>query len=120
MTFDIATPGGDPSVLILIGELDLATVPMLNDHIDRLVKAGHRRILLDLSQLSFCDSAGLGGFVRGNNLCTDAGGWLRLTEASGKVARTLAVTGLDTFLATDPGPTNRTRTGVDGHSHGSV
>ncbi|WP_329108755.1 STAS domain-containing protein [Micromonospora sp. NBC_01699] len=115
MTFTIVTGGSaDPAVLALAGELDLASVGRLNDRVDQLLDAGRHRILLDLSALSFCDSTGLGGFVRGNNLCTDAGGWLRVTGATGGVARVLAATGLAEFLAPEPEatgpasePTNR-------------
>ncbi|MEV4628160.1 STAS domain-containing protein [Micromonospora sp. NPDC049523] len=109
MTFTIATGGSDdPAVLRLAGELDLATVVQLNDQVDQFLETGHHRILLDLSELTFCDSTGLGGFVRGNNLCTDAGGWLRVTGATGVVARVLAATGLDTFLAPEPESTGLT------------
>jgi anti-anti-sigma factor len=112
MTFTIVTGGSaDPAVLLLGGELDLATVPQLDDRIDQLLEAGRHRILLDLSALSFCDSTGLGGFVRGNNLCTDAGGWLRVTGATGVVARVLAATGLGEFLAPEP-----ETTGPNGHA----
>ena len=105
MTFTIATSSNrDPSVLHLAGELDLATVAQLHDAIDRLVEAGQHRLLLDLSALSFCDSTGLAGFIRGNNLCTDSGGWLRVTGGTGGVARVLAATGLDDVLAGDPSP----------------
>ncbi|WP_329100903.1 STAS domain-containing protein [Micromonospora sp. NBC_01699] len=116
MTFTIVTSGEDPSVLLLDGELDLATLPQLNDRVDRLVEVGRTRILLDLSGLSFCDSTGLGGFVRGNNLCTDAGGWLRVVGANGGVARVLAATGLDRFLAPEPQGARPTgdRAGDDG------
>ncbi|MFY1692804.1 STAS domain-containing protein [Plantactinospora sp. WMMB782] len=94
MAFTTATSGEDPSLIFLEGELDLATVPQLNDRIDQLLETGHPHIVLDLSQLSFCDSTGLSAFVRGSNLCVDAGGWLRVTGATSVVARVLTVTGL--------------------------
>ncbi|MGV9767470.1 STAS domain-containing protein [Micromonospora tulbaghiae] len=65
---------------------------------DRLVAEGHRELLLDLTELTFCDSTGIAAFVRGDNLVAADGGWLRLTGATGRVARVLQVTGLAEVL----------------------
>ncbi|MEV0002839.1 STAS domain-containing protein [Micromonospora sp. NPDC050980] len=85
--------------LRLAGELDLSTAGELNAVIDRLVAGGRRELLLDLTELTFCDSTGIAAFVRGDNLVAADGGWLRLTGASGPVARVLQVTGLAEVLA---------------------
>jgi anti-anti-sigma factor len=42
-----------------VGDLDLATVPMLADHVAQLRKAGYRLLTFDLSDLGFMDSSGL-------------------------------------------------------------
>ena len=42
-----------------IGELDLATAPILSEEIDALRSAGFRHMTLDLSRLDFIDSTGL-------------------------------------------------------------
>ncbi|MFG2167347.1 STAS domain-containing protein [Micromonospora chersina] len=100
MTFTVthARLDGGPARLRLAGELDLSTAPELTAAIDRLVAEGHRELLLDLTELTFCDSTGIAAFVRGDNLATAAGGWLRITGATGRVARVLAMTGLDDVL----------------------
>jgi len=41
------------------GELDLATVPILEAELAALRQAGFRRLILDLSELGFMDSTGL-------------------------------------------------------------
>ncbi|MGR6319195.1 STAS domain-containing protein [Micromonospora soli] len=84
--------------LQLAGELDLSTAPQLNDAIDRLIAEGRRQLLLDLSQLTFCDSTGIAAFVRGDNLLAADDGWLRVTGATGRVARVLQITGLADLL----------------------
>lgn len=101
MTFTVTfgQRGGGPACLRLAGELDLATAPELNAAIDRLAAEGHRELLLDLAELTFCDSTGIAAFVRGDNLAAAAGGWLRLTGATGRVARVLQVTGLAEVLS---------------------
>ncbi|MET7968980.1 STAS domain-containing protein [Micromonospora sp. NPDC005305] len=105
MTFTVTygRRDGGPACLRLAGELDLATAPELNAAIDRLAAEGHRELLLDLAELTFCDSTGIAAFVRGDNLVTAAGGWLRITGATGRVARVLQVTGLAEVLNHEAG-----------------
>ncbi|WP_431877504.1 STAS domain-containing protein [Micromonospora marina] len=100
MTFTVtyAQRDGGGTCLRLAGELDLGTAGELNSTIDRLVAEGRRELLLDLTDLTFCDSTGLAAFVRGDNLVAADGGWLRLTGATGPVARVLQVTGLAEVL----------------------
>ncbi|MGN9769109.1 STAS domain-containing protein [Micromonospora sp. SD12] len=112
MTFTVtcADRDGGTTRLRLAGELDLSTAPELNAAIDRLVDAGERRLLVDLTELTFCDSTGIAAFVRGDNRVAADGGWLRLTGATGRVDRVLQVTGLAEVLRYDPGradPTTR-------------
>jgi anti-sigma B factor antagonist len=92
--------------LRLVGELDMDTAPQLNDAIDRLATAGQRRFLLDLTELTFCDSTGIAAFIRGNNRVSADGGWLRVTGATGRVARVLDVTGLADVLGYDADPSH--------------
>ncbi|WP_346534645.1 STAS domain-containing protein [Micromonospora sp. DPT] len=88
--------------LRLVGELDMSTVGQLNETIDRLAADGTRHLLLDLAELTFCDSTGIAAFVRGDNRAAADGGWLRLTGATGRVDRVLQVTGLAEVLAYQP------------------
>ncbi|KOX07118.1 anti-anti-sigma factor [Micromonospora sp. NRRL B-16802] len=86
----------------LAGELDMSTAGELTATIDRLAADGERRMLLDLTDLTFCDSTGMAVFVRGDNRAAADGGWLRLTGATGRVDRVLRVTGLAEVLRYQP------------------
>lgn len=97
-TVTYAPRDGGGAWLRLAGELDLSSVPELNAVIDRLTAEGERRLLVDLSQLTFCDSTGIAAFVRGDNRAAADGGWLRVTGATGRVERVLQVTGLAEVL----------------------
>ena len=55
------------------GELDISTAPDLQDALAELTDAP-RRVVVDLSDLEFCDSTGLSVFVRAKNSTDDAGG----------------------------------------------
>ncbi|MEV0157250.1 STAS domain-containing protein [Micromonospora sp. NPDC050686] len=112
MTFTVtyAPHDGGTARLHLAGELDMSSAPELNAAIDRLAAEGARQLLIDLSELTFCDSTGIAAFVRGDNLAAADGGWLRVTGATGRVHRVLQVTGLAGVLSYDPGtpdPTSR-------------
>ena len=45
--------------ILAMGELDIATAPILGEEIDALRSAGFRHLTLDLSSLDFIDSTGL-------------------------------------------------------------
>ncbi|MFG2054720.1 STAS domain-containing protein [Micromonospora sp. NPDC048930] len=99
MTLTVTYAQRDGSACLrLAGELDMSTAPQLNDAIDRLAAEGQRQFLLDLTELTFCDSTGIAAFVRGDNAAAADGGWLRITGATGRVARVLEVTGLAEVL----------------------
>lgn len=90
------------AVLALTGELDMASAPFLQEHIDALVAGGSVRVLVDVAELSFCDSAGLNAFIRGDRLSAGRGGWLRLTGVQGHVARVIELSGLHDVLVFRP------------------
>lgn len=60
---DIHTSGtGEQKVISLIGELDIATVDTFKKGIDDAREGAHE-IILDMAQLSFVDSTGVGGML---------------------------------------------------------
>ncbi len=61
-------------VLALAGELDLATVHRVKAALEDLEHSPPRRLVIDLSALSFLDSTGLAVFVGLSKRCQDNGG----------------------------------------------
>jgi anti-anti-sigma factor len=49
----------DTASIRTVGELDLATVPVLAGHVAQLRQGGCRHVIFDLSDLAFIDSSGL-------------------------------------------------------------
>jgi len=98
LTLATADHGGT-CVVTLTGELDMTTAPAFADCIQRLLP-GSPHIVADLSALEFCDSTGMGRFVRAADDCRAVGGWLRLAAPRPPVARVLAITGLTGVLLT--------------------
>jgi len=69
---------GDWAVLRVSGELDLVTSPMLRQRVHDAVAEGHHSLVLDLSEVFFCDSSGVGVLIASRRLIRSCQGRLRL------------------------------------------
>lgn len=69
---------GDWSVLEVSGELDLVTSPVLRQHVHDVVAEGRHSLVLDLSDVLFCDSSGVGVLIAARRLIRSCQGSLRL------------------------------------------
>jgi anti-sigma B factor antagonist len=68
--------------------------------IKELVSAGHKDILINLKQVTYLDSAGLGELVGSYATISNLGGRVKLLHAQGKVKDLLTVTKLYTVFVT--------------------
>jgi anti-anti-sigma factor len=50
---------GDTPRVVVVGELDVATAPVVDERLTELTDAGARRLVLDLRQVSFLDVQGV-------------------------------------------------------------
>ncbi|HET8657895.1 MAG TPA: STAS domain-containing protein [Micromonosporaceae bacterium] len=91
-------PGLDPVVLAISGELDLGSLAELEEAATAAIADGTPVLLLDLSGLTFCDSTGLGLFVRLHKRMQQRGGRLGLVNPQAGVLKVLKLTGLDAAL----------------------
>ncbi|MDF3300509.1 STAS domain-containing protein [Streptomyces tropicalis] len=69
---------GDWSVLRVSGELDLVTSPVLRQQVHEVVAEGRHDLVLDLSEVLFCDSSGVGVLIAARRLIRSCQGRLRL------------------------------------------
>ncbi|MFE5816653.1 STAS domain-containing protein [Streptomyces sp. NPDC056479] len=69
---------GDWAVLQVSGELDLVTSPVMRQHIHDVVAEGRHSLVLDLSDVMFCDSSGVGVLIAARRLIRSCQGSLRL------------------------------------------
>ena len=89
---------GGAHTLALIGEVDLATAPQLQDAIARLCAAGASQIVLDLRELTFMDSTGVHALLASKALCDRHGCDFSLTRGQESVERLFELTGLREIL----------------------
>ena len=88
---------------MLIGELDVASIPVLAAHLNQPGVACLERLVADVSGLRFCDCAGLGALVKIHRLAGESGGWLRLCGATARMHELLRIVGLSQVLLCYPG-----------------
>ena len=88
---------GDTLRLILAGEFDLGQVPKFRAALDA-AEVDWRRLEVDLSDVVFMDSSGLGMLVRVNNRARESGQEVVLLRPSHPVASLLELTGLDSHF----------------------
>ncbi|MFI6639460.1 STAS domain-containing protein [Streptomyces sp. NPDC050504] len=69
---------GPWTVLCISGELDLVSSPAVRQHVHDAVAAGRRDLVLDLSDVLFCDSSGVGVLIAARRLMRSCQGRLRL------------------------------------------
>lgn len=81
-------------VVLPSGQLDMQTAPVLRAAIDDLIRGGDRRIVVDLGNLTFCDSIGLSTLVVAHRSCAEDGGYLRLARPTPFMLNLLTVVGI--------------------------
>jgi anti-anti-sigma factor len=93
-------PVGEGVVLVR-GELDIRTCDHLEQALGELAGRGGR-LVLDLSELTFCDSTGLAGLVRLHKRAAAAGGAVVLRSPVSRVRHLLTLTGLIRLFPVEP------------------
>jgi anti-sigma B factor antagonist len=86
------------AVLLLSGELDIASAPRLQTAIARLCDDDARSLTLDLSSLLFIDSTGLAAIVYASRLCDRHDCELALIPGPEIVQQVFELTGLAELL----------------------
>lgn len=90
---------GNVAVVDLAGKITLGEASgMVRGTIKELVGAGSKDILLNLKDVTYIDSAGLGELVGSYATITNIGGHIKLLHTQGKVQDLLAVTKLYTVF----------------------
>jgi anti-anti-sigma factor len=89
---------GSGHVLVLRGELDVSSAPALRQAGQALTYAAGQELVLDLSELTYCDSSGISAFIALRRHTDTCGAGFALASPSPSICRTLAVIGLSDFF----------------------
>ncbi len=95
LSIDIKTEhNGDALIFRLKGSLDLATSPIVRAALLEATNEGKHEIIVDLTQVSFIDSTGLGALIGGHRRAMENHGSVSLVILEGPIERLLNITGL--------------------------
>ncbi len=81
------------TVLSVLGEVDLATAPILDERISAVAAGGAATIVVDLDRVTFMDSSGL-QVLLAHIFSSRNGSRIRVTRGSPQVARLFTVSGM--------------------------
>lgn len=94
-------PGG-AAVVRLAGRLDLLSAAAVRQKLAKVVADGHQWLVIDLAEVEFIDSTGLGNLVSGLKATRLTGGDLRLACPTEQARTILRLTTLDRVLKPYP------------------
>lgn len=90
-----ASEGANVTVVSVGGEIDVYTAPILREALDKQIALGHGNLIVDLDDVSFMDSTGLGVLVGRLKRVRGQSGSLRLVCTQERVMKVFKITGLD-------------------------
>ena len=98
------TPDGQTGIIASKGEIDLAGAPRLREALSDVLAAGCTQLVLDLREVTFIDSTGLGVIVGAGKKVAGLRGALRIVCDDERVLRVLAITGISRSLTVTSTP----------------
>jgi len=88
-------PGTSGSTVIAVGgEIDVYTAPKLREKLINLVESGSYHLIVDMEEVEFLDSTGLGVLVGGLKRVRAHDGSIDLVCTQGRILRIFRITGL--------------------------
>ncbi|MGH7736958.1 MAG: STAS domain-containing protein [Candidatus Tyrphobacter sp.] len=90
---------GTTTIFRLWGSLDVATSPSLKEALTKASAQGHHDIVVDLTQVDFLDSTGLGALMGAHRRAVESEGRLSLIVHEGPISRLLTITGLSRIFS---------------------
>jgi anti-sigma B factor antagonist len=97
----VAAHGDDVAVLVAGGELDYAASPQLKSRLNKSIDAGVRRMVLDLSMVTFIDSTAIGVLVGAVMRLREAGDGSMIVVCADenlRVLRIFEIAGVDSLI----------------------
>ncbi|WP_345942672.1 STAS domain-containing protein [Streptomyces sp. SID486] len=86
------------AIVTVAGDVDMHTAETLRRDASEIIQQRCPHLVLDLSQVGFCDSAGLSALIGLWHTAQAADGALRLADIPDRLMRMLTLTGVDTVL----------------------
>lgn len=95
-------PGRGYPVVAVSGEVDVYSAPMLRDELAKLLDNGAGSVVVDLTDVGFLDSTGLGALVTARTAAAQGGGQLAVVCTHDRILKLFTITGLDGVFQIHP------------------
>jgi anti-sigma B factor antagonist len=86
---------GTACMVVLEGEVDVYTAPRLKEELVALIEGGCVRVIVDLRNVGFIDSSGLGVLVSALRRARERDGAVRIVCTRENILKIFRITGLD-------------------------
>jgi anti-sigma B factor antagonist len=93
-----ASQVGEASVVSVAGDLDVHSAPVLQADLAQISRRPGVTLVIDLSDVEFIDSTGLGVIVTTLKHVREADGTLAVVSSTPRVLKVFAITGLDVVI----------------------
>ena len=90
---------GGIAVISLAGRLNMVSAADVRAAVSTAVAAGGTRVVVDLADVDFIDSSGLGALISGLKTARQAGGDLRIAAPNEQVRLVLQLTNMERVLS---------------------
>ena len=102
ITIHVSTESPGLSVLTLAGELDMACAPEFAAHLERAIDAHCDCVVIDISRLTFMDSAGVRALLSGARTIQLDGGAIVLAAPTPSILRVLELVHASDVVQIEP------------------
>ena len=95
---DLSVSTSDHGALTIVhvgGDIHFYTAPLLREALQTLGAAGRTDLIVDLEEVTFMDSTGLGVLVGRLKLVRGQNGTLRIVSSQDRILKVFKITGLD-------------------------
>jgi anti-sigma B factor antagonist len=88
----------EKTVVLVSGEIDVYTAPKLREELSPLADEQNQTLIVNLKDVTYIDSTGLGVFVGLFKKLTNNNGELKLVDLSERLLRLFEITGLNNII----------------------
>lgn len=85
-------------ILDIDGEIDLYNAPEIKDTIKQQMDGGHKKIIINLENVSYIDSSGIGALISSLSNLKKIGGGLKIIHVYDSVRKVFELTKLTSFF----------------------
>ncbi|HEX6469884.1 MAG TPA: STAS domain-containing protein [Streptosporangiaceae bacterium] len=93
---------GEYAVVAAAGSIDFSTHELLEEELNRALKLTRTAVIVDVADVTFCDSTGLNAFVRARRLATARGIVVVIAGLRDRVEYVFGITHLDRAFYSQP------------------